>query len=799
VRIQLFAAAYRLLKEAAMTDLRFALRQLRRHPGYAAVVVATLGVALGAVTALVSVADATLFATLPHGGDRVVSIYDRQPQLDGPASTSWPELVDWRREASQLEGVAGERFVGLSWRGGGEPERVNAMLVSEDYFRVFGASARHGRTFSAEEHRKGGPNVAVLAHGFFTRAYGGDARIVGRSVQLGGQAYTVVGVLPPGTSDQLQGPRDVYIPIEPRLPSDARGEHYLRTFARLRPGVTVESARAELEVLGPKLDTTGSGHRIGVRSLREALYGKAGAHMNWLFLGAALLLFLAAANVTSIMLARLQARSHELGVRAALGANRGQLVRQLLVESVLLALLGGALGLLLALWGKDLLLGLWPQEAAKPPAVPVAWPTLLIAGLLATAVGTLIGILPALRGSRTDLAGALRTSAVARTGLLRQVLVVAQHAIAIVLLACAALFGKSLFKLVTVQPGFDPEGVVTMTVSLPEARYPDHAARRGFIEDVIGRLRSLPGVAGASAVNDIPFGRSTTSGSFTIEGRPDFPAGNEPHTGRMLVDGEYFRTMRIPLLAGRSFTPSDRRLLTIINQTFAERYFPGESPLGRRIDTSGGMSEIVGVVGDVRRTRLDAPPELQVYLNFEQTTPWVSFVVRAAGDPTALFGAMKAQVYAVDKEQPVATIGTLDGLVASSAAQRRVFVLMLAGFAAAALLLAALGVYGLLSYSVSQRTREIGVRMALGARAGMVLRLVMAQGMLLSVIGVAIGVAVAYLVAHLMPRLLYGVSPGDPLVYAAVVALLVGVGLLASFLPARRAAQVDPMSALRSE
>ena len=783
-----------------MNDVTYALRQLRRHPGYTTIVVATLGVALGAITALMSVADATLFASLPSGGERVVSVVDVQPQLQGASSTSWPELVERRRDATQLSGVAAERLIGLSWRGGGEPERVNGMLVSQDYFRVFGIDALHGRVTSAEEHTLGGPPVVVLAHGFWTRAYGADPQIVGRTAQLGGQAYTVVGVLPPGTADQLRGPRDVYIPIEPRLPSDERGEHYLTVFGRLAPGATVESARAEMDTLGPRHDPEPAGHRIGVKSLRDSLYGKAGAGMAVLFGAALFLLIIAASNVTSIMLARLQGRSHELGVRAALGANRGQLVRQLLVESVLLALLGGALGVILAMWGKDLLLGLWPQGASKPvEGVALAWRTLAVSAGLALLVGTVVGLVPALRGSRTDLAGALRTGAVPRTSRTRQALVVLQHAVAIVLLASAALFGKSLYKLLTVQPGFEPAGVVTMTLVLPEARYKDNASRRAFFEDVVGRTRNLPGVDSAAAISDIPFGRSATSGSFEIEGRPEFPRENRPHTAKMLVDGDYFKTMHIPLLAGRTFTASDRRLLMIINKTFAERFFPGESAIGHRIDTWGGFAEIVGVVGDVRRSSLDDLPELQVYQNFEQTTPWVTIVARASGDPTALFGSLKAQVYAVDKEQPVAVIGTMDELVAQSAAQRRVLVLMLGGFAGAALLLAALGIYGVLSYSVSQRTREIGVRMALGARAGMVLRLVMAQGLGLALIGVAIGVGGAYLAAHYMKTLLYGVTPEDIGVYAAVVVLLIGVGLLASFFPARRASKVDPMTALRSE
>ncbi len=783
-----------------MHDIRYALRTIRKHPGYAAVVVGTLALALGATTTLFSVADATLLAPLPvAGGDRVVNLHDVQPNFGGPASASWPEVQDWRQQARSLEGVTVERTESMSWRGASEPERLIGAYVSEDFFAVFGVAPMVGRDFTTEEHRKGGPPVVILGNGFWKRAFAADPKVIGRTLALAGRPFTVVGVLPPAGPDLVRGPRDVWIPIEPRLPSEARGEHYLTVFARLAPGATLASAKAELDALGPRLDTQNSGHRIGVRSLREQLYGKARGGIFVLMVGALLVLLIAGANVTSIMLARMNARTHELGVRAALGASRARLGRQLLTESLILSLAGGAVGVLLALWGKDMLLSLWPAGANRPEVVPLAWRTLVFTGLAATVVGALVGMAPALRGSRTDLAGALRGGVVPRSGRLRAALVVLQHAFAIILLVAAGLLGQSLMRLLSVKPGFDPMGVITVNVSVPEAKYPDFQRRRAFYEAVADRLRGLPGVEAASAISNIPFGGSNTSGSFEIEGRPEFPSNAQPQTAKMVVDGDYFRTMRIPILEGRSFSQADKRLLIVINKTFADRYFPGESPLGRRIDAWGGFAEVVGVVGDIRRLALEDEPEPQIYMNLEQAMPWVTFVVRTGGDPTKLFGGVKAQVYAVDPQQPVSGVGTLDDLVVRSAAQRRVLASMVSGFAAVALLLAALGIYGVLSYSVSQRTREIGVRMALGARAGSVLALVLGQGLRLALAGTALGLGVALLVTHAMAAFLYGVSATDPTTYAVVACVLLAVGTLACLLPARRAARVDPMTALRYE
>jgi putative ABC transport system permease protein len=783
-----------------MNDIRFALRTIRKHPGYAAVVVGTLAIALGAVTALFSVADATLIGPLPLvGGDRVMHVYDRQPQYDPPANASWPEVVDWRANARQLSALTVEKTESMAYAPQGEPERIIGAYVSEDYFRVFALRAALGRTFTPEEHAKNGPAVVVLGDGFWRRAFGADRGIVGRKIQLDGTAYDVVGVLAPNGAETLRGRRDVLIPFEPRRANDSRGEHFLPVFGRLADGATIESARAELDALGPKLDTDDSGHRIGIRSLREALYGKARLGLLVLLGGALFVLIIAAANVTSIMLARMNARAQELSVRAALGASRGRMVRQLLTESLILSIVGGALGLTLALWEKDLFIALWPAGAARPAAVPLDWRTLAFALGFAIVVGGVIGIVPALRGARTDLASALRGGAVPRMGWLRSALVVVQHAVAIIVLVCAGLVGQSVVKLLATPPGFDPTGVALMNVQLPEGNYPDFARRRAFHEAVIDRLRSLPGVTSASVVSNMPFGNSQTSGSFEIEGRPQPPANIRPHTSKLIADGDFFKTMRIPVVVGRTFTPADRNLTMIVSKTFADRFFPGESPIGHRIDSWGGFAEVVGVVGDVRLRQLDDAAEPQIYMNLAQAMPWATFVVRTDGDPSKLFGAMKAQVYAVDPHQPVYAVSTLDSTIAESAAQRRILATVGAAFAAVALLLAALGIYGVLSYSVSQRTREIGVRMALGAGTATVLGLVVTQGLRLAGLGAAIGVVGALLLGQLLGAFLYRMSATDPVTIVAMVALLGIVGAAACLIPARRAARVDPMTALRYE
>ena len=783
-----------------MHDLRFALRVFRKHPGYAALVVVTLALGLGAVTTLVSVADATFLGRLPvPDGDRVVSLYDRQPGYDPPATASWPEVKDWREHARSLDGVAGEYTFGASWVGKGEPERVNTSLVTQDYLRVFGLKPIVGRGFSPDEHKKGAPPVALLGSGFWIRAFAGDPRIIGQAIMLDGMSYTAVGVLAPETLEQTRGKRDVLVPAEPRLPSEGRGEHYMPVFGHLAAGATLASARAELDALGPTLDVDKAGHRIGIMSLRELLYGSARGGFLILLGAAGFLLVIACANVTSIMLARVQSRSQELGVRAALGASQGHLIRHFLTESLLLSLTGGALGVLLALWGKDFLLALWPARTPQPASVPLSWATVIAATAVAIIVGVVVGVVPAWRGSRAGLAHTLHAGAVPRSGRLRSSLVVIQHAVAILVLVGAALLGKSLMRLVAVNPGFDATNLVTLEVTTPDSRYPDSARRRIFYEAVTGRLRSQAGVLGASVVSTVPFGNSETTSSFEIAGRPEFPSNAKPQARDVVVDGEYFRTMRIPILEGRSFGRAEHRLEMVINKTFADRYFKGASALGQHIDPGGGPAEVVGVVADVHHQGLADEPELQLYRNLENASGRSTFVVRVNGDPARFFATLKAQVYGEDPNLAVSSIGTMDDRVARSAAARRVVAIMVAGFAAIALILAALGIYGVLAYSVSQRTREIGVRMALGARSTSVLALVLRQGIQLALAGTVLGLLGAIVLARFFDAFLFEVSATDPLIYAGVALVLLTVGLVACFIPARRAAGVDPMAALKAD
>jgi len=473
-------------------------------------------------------------------------------------------------------------------------------------------------------------------------------------------------------------------------------------------------------------------------------------------------------------------------------------MRHFLVESLLLALAGGVLGVLFALWGKDFLLALWPAGTPRPASVPLSWATVFAASAVAALVGVVVGAVPAWRGASVGMAETLRVVAVPRAGRLRAGLAIVQHAVAILVLVGAALLGKSLLKLVAVNPGFDPANVVTVDVSLPDQRYPDDVSRRAFFEAVIDRMAAQPGVLQASAVSNLPFGNSFSSGSFEIEGRPPFPNDDKPSTGKMLVDGDFFKTMRIPVLEGRPFARGEHRLELMINKTFADRFFP-EGAIGQRIDTWGGFGDVVGVVADVHRQGLDDPPELQAYVNFQRTLPWVTFVVRVTGDPARSFSALKSQVYAVDPQLAVASVGTMDDHIAQSAASRRVVATMVAAFAVVALVLAALGIYGVLAYSVSQRTREIGVRMALGARSTTVLALILGQGMRLALAGTIIGLGAALGLARTFDAFLFGVSASDPLIYGGVALLLLGVGLVACLVPALRAASVDPMSALRAD
>jgi predicted permease len=803
--------------ETFLQDLRFALRALRRSPGFTAVAVLTLALGIGANTAIFSVVNAVLLRSLPfREPDRLMSISTRYPQDATGYALSAPDFMSVRDLAEVFSGVAAYVPTEQALTGDGEPAQVSVAVVSADFLEVMGATPVLGRDFRAEENGEGRNAVVLLGHAFWRQRFGGDPRVVGRAVTLNGVTREVVGVLPPEFDFPARS--QVYYPLayDSRFSSataEGRRSEYLGVVARLRPGVTPERAGAALRTLSGRLRQqfreTNANVSLAPTPLREELLGEVRTPLLVLLGAVGLVLLIACVNVANLLLARSTARESEMAVRVALGAGRGRLVRQLLTESLVLGTLGGAVGLLLAVWGTHALVAVRPAEIPRLDAVRIDATVVAFAAAATLLTATLFGSVPALQVGRGGLAGSIRESG--RSGgagrskrRLRASLVVVETALAVMLLVGAGLLIRSFARLTHVDPGFRTERVVTFELTLPRARYAEDPQILDFSGRLLQRVRALPGVQSAGISTGLPLSGARTILGFDIENHAPPRPGFIQDLVVKRATPDYLRTMGIPVLRGRDLDERDRADapgVALLNEAAVKRYFPDEDPLGRRITFDGRRwLTIVGVVRDVPQFGLAEETRSEAYVPFAQL-PSSSLVMaaRTTGDVRALTGALRREVRALDPDLPIERFTTTRELVRESVARPRFYALLLSVFAAVALALAAIGIYGVISYSVAQRTREIGVRVALGAAPESVLRLVLRSVLALAALGVGLGLLLALAGTRLIAGMLFSVGAADPPTFAMVAIGLFLVAVLAGWLPARRATRVDPMVALRAE
>jgi predicted permease len=795
--------------DTLLQDLRFGLRLLLRQPAFTLLVVLTLALGIGANTAIFSVVNGVLLRPLPFPApERLVRVWGHHAEI-GNETASLPDYRDWREGAPAFEHLEACAATYFNLTGHGEPERLLAARTTAGFFQALRVPAALGRTFETGEDRQGNNRVVVLSHGFWKRHLGASPEVLGRTLTLDGLPYTIIGVAP--EHFRFLWNAELWAPLATDAEMGRRSD-FLTVIGRLVPGATVERAQAELTSVASRLEQqypdTNTRWTAKVVPLHEELVGEARPAL-LIFMGAVgLVLLIACANVANLMLARSSRRQRELAVRAALGASRGRLIRQMLTESVLMALLGGTLGLLLAVWGID---GLRTAQLSLLPGHSEigidGWVLGFTLGL-SLVTGVLFGLAPALSLPGRDLDGTLRAGAKGLAGgmglnQLRGWLVLGEVALALVLLVGAALLLRSFDRLQRVDAGFNPEGVLTVRVMLPQTKYPEDPQLATFYQQLEERVAAVPGVESSGMTSAVPLG-GAPAWSFIIEGQsPDANAVQDAET--FTVSPGYFQAMAIPLRSGRLFESQDRPntpRVALVSQSLARRYWPERDPLGARISVDDGTTwfTVVGVVGDVRAGAIQKDPHPQLYFPSTQLPRRMMFLtIRTAGEPMSLVGSLRREVTALDPDLPVSDVLTMEQRFGRAVAKPRVNVLLLGGFAVVALLLAGIGIYGVISQMVAQRTREIGIRMALGAKPGDVLRLMIRQGMTPALVGIALGLVAAFAGSSLLASLLYGVSAKDPLSFLIVPVFLTGVALFAAWLPARRATRVDPTEALRQE
>jgi putative ABC transport system permease protein len=802
------------LLEDLLQDLRYGARMLRRSPGFAATAVLTLALGIGACTAIFSVVNSVLLRPLPFPEpDRVVVFNETLLGRSQDFRVSSGTFHDWQKQAQSFESIAAITGGGHTMSGVAEPVRLTGLRISINTLSTLGLKPLLGRDFLPEEVPavRDFENFAILGYGLWQRLFGGRSDVVGQIVQLSGRPVTIVGVLPRDTG---LGDGEIFTPLAfSEFDRRYYDTHWLQVFGRLRAGVTIAQAQSEMSAIAKRSEQAHPASRgWGVRlvPMTETVLGEVRPVLFSLLGAVAFLLLIACANVANLLLARAMARSKEMAMRAALGAGRARIIRQVLAESVLLAVLSGALGLLVARGGLAALLALAPETLPRAQYIVLDGRALGLTLALAILTGLAFGMVPAFQAARAQLHVTLkRASHGSRQGghrqRLRNAVVVGEVAIALVLLAGAGLLMRSFSRLVEVDPGFNPREALAASVFLQiSLRSPDAKARSvAFANAAVDRMAALPGVRAASVVTRLPFEGGQTM-PFTIPGRSP-PAGAErPVSTHFNVGPDYFRAMGIPVLRGRAFEARDvagAPMVAIVNESIAKKFFPGDDPLGKRVSIGGPPCEIVGIAGDVRADRLDGEASFQTYQPFAQAAPvrGMAFVVRTAGSPASHVGAVRAVLSRLDPSLPTQRVRPLSTLVADSIARQRFAMTLFAVFSGVALLLAAVGIYGVMAYSVSQRTGEIGIRMALGAHTGNVLRLVFAQGGRLIALGVLVGVIGALLLTRFLEKMLFNLSTSDPATFVAIVVLMVAVASVACLLPARRASKVSPMTALRAE
>ncbi len=802
-----------------MTDLRYACRMFARNPGFTAVAVLTLVLGIGANSAIFSVVNAVLLRPLPYADpDALVMLWEHNFPRDRPTNVVSPaNYLAWKDSSRSFTDMVAIGTSDDNLTGAGDPVKLSAHTLNGDLFGLLGVGAALGRTFTDDEYAPGGEPVVVVSHDLWHTRFGGDPDLVGRAVVLDGRPWTVVGVMPDGF-----GLLDERIDLWKAMPFDASARtpegRWLRVVARLAPGVSLTQTRAEMTAIAQRLverfPDFNTGWGVNVVPLHEQMVGAVKPALLVLLGAVGCVLLIACANVAHLLLARSATRRHELAVRAALGASRARLVRQLLVESLLLAGLGGLIAVGLAAWGTDAIIALAGERAPIPRTAEVELDTTVVAFTLVVTLltGLLFGLAPAWTVSRAPLEGVMRQASrgagEARSSRrLRNSLIVAEVALALMLLVAAGLMLKSFRGLLEQEPGFRPQQVLTLKVSLPTSRYPEGHQRVAFFEQLLARLEGLPGVRAAGANPWLPLDGMGAATSFTVDGRPEPPAGQRPVTDVRFVTGRYFSAMGIPLLRGRLFDGldgEDGRRVLIVSEAMVRQLFPDEDPLGKRLHISWngeGPDEIVGVVGDVKHSGLDVEPRPMIYWPHRRD-PFPFFTVAVRSDAAAaadLSAATIAEVHAMDPDLPVFGVRPMDDIVGASVAQPRLTMALLLVFAALAAVLAAIGIYGLLTYWVSQRTREIGIRIAIGADPQRVMRLVLGQSLALIGLGLGLGIAGAIALSRVLDSLLFEVSATDPATLVTVSGLMLAVGLVACYAPARRATRIDPAVALRAE
>ncbi len=794
-----------------LKDVRYGIRSLRRRPGFTAIAVLTLGLGIGVNTAIFSVINAVLLRPLPYEDPaRIVTFRSNQ---------SAPDLGDVEAQSHTFSQFGGLVAQPLDYTGGAEPVQFAVGQVTGGFFETLGVKPAQGRFLTVDDDKTGAPYVVVLSHSLWVKQFNRDQQIVGKTIPLSGNVYTVVGVMP----ESFATPRDIteaWTPVHVSNPVAAnfRGVHFLHAYGRLADGVTLEQARAEMLLIDKSLATQypadNKNRNTVLIPLYERIVGESRQSLLILFAAVSLVLLIACANFANLLLARAAERDREFVIRSALGAGRWRLIRQLLTESVLVSIAGGALAVVFAIWGTSLLVALKPEKLPRLGEIGVDLRVLGFTFGVSLLTGIVFGLLPAWTASRGGVNEALKEGGRSATAggarqRLRATFVVVELAVALVLLVGAGLLVKTLSVLRSVEPGFKPDHLLTMRVELPEAHYKEVDKQVRFRTQTLAAVNSLPGVK-AAMVSELPLSGDSLNHDFVIEGRPPIAPGDEPSLETRSVMGDYFQTMGISLKAGRDFGPQDflekAPLVGIANDAMVRQYFPNEDPLGKRIRWARNPQvewiTVVGVVGDVKHFGLDLPEQPGLYSPYSQAAPWkrwTSLVVRTQSDPGSIAGAVKQQVWKIDSQLPLTRVETMDEVAAGSFAARRFNMLLLVIFAGLALVLASVGIYGVMSYAVTQRTQEIGIRMALGARAIDVLALIIRNGMSLILIGVVIGLAGSLALTRLLATMLFGVTPTDTLTFVTVSAVLIFVALLACYIPARRATKVDPLVALRYE
>jgi putative ABC transport system permease protein len=813
--------------DTLLQDLRYSLRRLAKSPAFTAIVVLTLALGIGANTAIFSAVNAVLLRPLPYREpERLVTIEHRYPSLDLEAPVSVPGFLDYQRRGRSFESMAVQTGWQANLTGVGEPVRMQGQQVTGKFFATLQVPALLGRTLQPGEDSAGREHVAVLSYDAWQRIFGADPGIVGRSLSLNGESYEVVGVMPRGFRDFFNRTAEIWAPLvftADQMTDENRTHEFLNLTARVKPRVSVEEAGGEMRTLAEQLkreypDSYPEDWSLLVTGLSLQATGNVRPALLVLLGAVGFVLLIACANVANLLLARAAARSKEIAVRTALGATRERLLKQLLTESIIVSLAGGTVGLLLAYLGVRTLVAMDIGNLPRSDEIGIDGAVMIFTLAVSLLAGVLFGLAPAIHTATPDLHGALKEGGRGATGdrgshALRRSLVVTEVALALTLLTGAGLLLKSFARLQGVDPGFDPSNLLTFNIALPETRYANDTTQAAFFDQALPAIARVPGVLGVGATTVMPFGGSWSTGSFEIEGyqTPENQPG--PWGDIRVVSPQFFETMRIPLLRGRYLTDEDRdgsRLVAVIDQEFVRRYWPNVDPLGKRLTfgppdgvtdtTQNEWIEVVGVVGHTAHEGLDADARLQLYLPYRQAAfPFMAIAVRTQGNPERYLNLVRQAVRSVDPDQPISGVSNMEELLSKSVGQRRLSMMLLSLFSGIALVLASIGIYGVMSYSVTQRSRELGVRIALGADRGAVLRLVLRQGMKLALLGIGIGLGAALVLTRLIESQLYGVAATDPPTFALMAAVLATTALLANLIPAVRAMRMDPAVILREE